>query len=84
MPKGRDEDKLGFTMEWVRYHDRYGTDEFAGPDKPYWPVTESPSSTTCSCAVAEAPSPDVVQELLQSNADILDDLSQERRRDVPA
>ena len=27
-PKGRDEDDLRFTMEWVRYHDRYGTDEF--------------------------------------------------------
>lgn len=23
MPKGRDEDNLGFTMEWVRHHDRY-------------------------------------------------------------
>jgi predicted dithiol-disulfide oxidoreductase (DUF899 family) len=23
-PKGRDEDALGFTMEWVRHHDRYG------------------------------------------------------------
>lgn len=22
-PKGRDEDKFGFTMEWVRHHDRY-------------------------------------------------------------
>ena len=22
-PKGRDEDKLGNTMEWVRHHDRY-------------------------------------------------------------
>jgi predicted dithiol-disulfide oxidoreductase (DUF899 family) len=22
-PKGRDEDNLGFTMEWVRHHDRY-------------------------------------------------------------
>ena len=22
-PKGRDEDELGFTMEWVRHHDRY-------------------------------------------------------------
>ena len=29
VPKGRDEDQLGFTMEWVRHHDRYGTDEFA-------------------------------------------------------
>ena len=24
-PKGRDEDHLDFTMEWVRYHDRYDT-----------------------------------------------------------
>ena len=24
-PKGRDEDALGFTMEWVRHHDRYET-----------------------------------------------------------
>jgi predicted dithiol-disulfide oxidoreductase (DUF899 family) len=54
VPKGRDEDKLGFTMEWVRHHDRYGTDEFADPTKPYWPATESPSSTTCSCGSAEA------------------------------
>ncbi len=23
-PKGRDEDGLSFTMEWVRDHDRYG------------------------------------------------------------
>jgi predicted dithiol-disulfide oxidoreductase (DUF899 family) len=22
-PKGRDEDNLRFTMEWVRHHDRY-------------------------------------------------------------
>ena len=53
VPKGRDEDKLGFTMEWVRHHDHYGTDEFADPTKPYWPATESPSSTTCSCGSAE-------------------------------
>ncbi len=38
-PKGRDEDQLGFTMEWVRHHDRYGTDEFADSTKPYWPTT---------------------------------------------
>jgi predicted dithiol-disulfide oxidoreductase (DUF899 family) len=44
VPKGRDEDELGFTMEWVRYHDRYGTDDFADPNKPYWPETASPSS----------------------------------------
>lgn len=43
VPKGRDEDHLGFTMEWVRHHDRYGTDEFADATKPYWPETASPS-----------------------------------------
>jgi hypothetical protein len=32
--------QLGFTMEWVRHHDRYGSDEFADADKPYWPATE--------------------------------------------
>jgi predicted dithiol-disulfide oxidoreductase (DUF899 family) len=35
-----------FTMGWVRHHDRYGTDEFADANKPYWPATASPSSTT--------------------------------------
>ena len=54
VPKGRDEDHLRFSMEWVRYHDRYGTDEFADANKPYWPETEAPSSTTCSCDSAEA------------------------------
>ncbi len=24
VPKGRDEDGLSFTMEWIRHHDRYG------------------------------------------------------------
>jgi predicted dithiol-disulfide oxidoreductase (DUF899 family) len=51
VPKGRDEDHLGFAMEWVRYHDRYGTDEFADADKPYWPET---ASATCGCGSAEA------------------------------
>jgi predicted dithiol-disulfide oxidoreductase (DUF899 family) len=46
VPKGRDEDHLAFTMEWVRHHDRYGSDEFADANKPYWPATASPSSTT--------------------------------------
>jgi len=54
VPKGRDEDHLGFSMEWVRYHDRYGTNEFADADKPYWPATESPSSASCGCGSAEA------------------------------
>jgi predicted dithiol-disulfide oxidoreductase (DUF899 family) len=46
VPKGRDEDHLGFTMEWVRYHDRYGTNEFADANKPYWPTTESLQNQT--------------------------------------
>jgi predicted dithiol-disulfide oxidoreductase (DUF899 family) len=49
VPKGRDEDNLGFAMEWVRHHDRYGVDQFADADKPYWPETASPSSTSCGC-----------------------------------
>jgi len=53
VPKGRDEDHLGFTMEWVRHHDRYGTDTFADADKPYWPKSPSPKSTTCSCELVE-------------------------------
>jgi len=24
VPKGRDEDRLPFTQDWVRHHDRYG------------------------------------------------------------
>ena len=50
---GRDEDQLRFTMEWVRHHDRYGTDEFADANKPYWPATASPSFTSCSCESTE-------------------------------
>ncbi|HKA14488.1 MAG TPA: thioredoxin family protein [Myxococcota bacterium] len=37
VPKGRDEDHLAFTMEWVRHHDRYGSGELADADRPYWP-----------------------------------------------
>src|SRR5271165_6962525 len=51
VPKGRDEDHLGFAMEWVRHHDRYGTNEFADAEKPYWPETSS-SSATCGCGTA--------------------------------
>lgn len=54
VPKGRDEDHLEFSMEWVRYHDRYGTNEFADADKPYWPETEPPSSGDCGCGPADA------------------------------
>ncbi len=54
VPKGRDEGRLGFTMEWVRHHDRYGSDEFADADRPYWPATAAPPSSTCTCGSAEA------------------------------
>jgi predicted dithiol-disulfide oxidoreductase (DUF899 family) len=54
VPKGRDENSLPFSMAWVRYHDRYGTDQFADADKPYWPETAQESSTGCSCGSAEA------------------------------
>jgi len=53
VPKGRDEDELDFSMEWVRHHDRYGTNEFADADRPYWPKTASPESA-CTCHPAEA------------------------------
>jgi predicted dithiol-disulfide oxidoreductase (DUF899 family) len=53
-PKGRDEDHFEFSMEWVRYHDRYGTNEFADADKPYWPETAAPSAASCPCESAEA------------------------------
>jgi predicted dithiol-disulfide oxidoreductase (DUF899 family) len=56
VPKGRDEDDLEFTMAWVRYHDRYDTNEFADADKPYWPETAPApaASTGCGCGSAEA------------------------------
>jgi len=54
VPKGRDEDLLNFPMEWVRHHDRYGTDEFADANRPYWPATAAPASSTCSCGSGEA------------------------------
>ncbi len=49
-PKGRDEDDLGFSMEWIRYHDRYGSNEFADADKPYWPEVAEAGSGGCGCA----------------------------------
>lgn len=56
VPKGRDEDDLPFPMDWVRYHDRYETQqqEFADPDKPYWPeiATGSTRATGCGCATS--------------------------------
>jgi predicted dithiol-disulfide oxidoreductase (DUF899 family) len=37
-PKGRDEDRLNFTMEWVRHHDRYE------------PVKAAPAAASSCCA----------------------------------
>jgi predicted dithiol-disulfide oxidoreductase (DUF899 family) len=54
VPQGRNEDQLSFPMEWIRYHDRYGTDQFADADKPYWPETAPASAKTCECGSAEA------------------------------
>jgi predicted dithiol-disulfide oxidoreductase (DUF899 family) len=58
VPKGRDEDQLGFSMEWVRHHDRYGTNEFADADKPYCPKTASisPATADSCCHATEAQS----------------------------
>jgi predicted dithiol-disulfide oxidoreductase (DUF899 family) len=49
VPKGRDEDGLAFSMEWVRHHDRYGTDLFLDPTKPYWPSTAQATAATTGC-----------------------------------
>jgi predicted dithiol-disulfide oxidoreductase (DUF899 family) len=63
VPKGRDEDHLEFSMAWVRYHDRYDTDQFADADKPYWPdvaeaavaaVSAERSSGECGCGSGES------------------------------
>jgi predicted dithiol-disulfide oxidoreductase (DUF899 family) len=57
MPNGRHEDGLAFPMEWVRYHDKYGTNEFADADKPYWPETAEgaePSAASCGCGAGGA------------------------------
>ena len=59
VPKGRDEDHLEHSMEWVRYHDRYETNVFADANKPYWPEiapTQAPtaSSSSCGCGSAKA------------------------------
>ena len=48
VPKGRDEDELAFSMQWVRHHDRYGTDVFLDANKPYWPPNAEPESSTAT------------------------------------
>lgn len=46
-PKGRDEDNLRFTMEWVRHHDRY---------EPALPAKAAPAASSC-CKPESAASP---------------------------
>jgi predicted dithiol-disulfide oxidoreductase (DUF899 family) len=53
-PKGRDEDDLAFSMQWLRHHDRYGTNMFLDEDKPYWPANAEPETSTCPHCAAEA------------------------------
>jgi predicted dithiol-disulfide oxidoreductase (DUF899 family) len=54
VPKGRDEDHLAFDMEWVRYHDRYGTNLFLDADKPYWPKVQAAAATDSSGCCGKA------------------------------
>jgi len=54
VPKGRDEDDLSFPMAWVRYHDRYESNQFADADKPYWPEEKAPAVSSCGCGSAKA------------------------------
>jgi predicted dithiol-disulfide oxidoreductase (DUF899 family) len=56
VPKGRDEDALSFPMAWLRHHDRYGTDLFLDPTRPYWPAgapLASSSAGAASCCHAK-------------------------------
>lgn len=41
VPKGRDEDKLAFTMSWVRHHDRYSENDLVDPKQLYTPPARS-------------------------------------------
>ena len=61
VPKGRDEDTLAFSMEWLRHHDRYATGGgFLDESLPFWPesaraaVAAATKSSNCpACAAAE-------------------------------
>ena len=55
VPKGRDEDDLGFSMEWLRHHDRYGTNLFLDANRPYWPTTATPVSQSASASESTCP-----------------------------
>jgi predicted dithiol-disulfide oxidoreductase (DUF899 family) len=45
VPKGRDEDSLSHTMEWVRYHDRYDEGQFVNLNRRAGTVKESKKVT---------------------------------------
>ncbi len=45
-PKGRDEDTLGFTMAWVRHHDKYEGGYFVDP-KAAWEHPKTAESSSC-------------------------------------
>lgn len=47
-PKGRDEDGLGFTMAWVRHHDKYDGGYFVDPEATWEHPNTSESSSCCS------------------------------------
>ncbi len=52
VPKGRDEDELPFSMQWVRHHDKYEAGaKFLDAEKPYWPKVAEKSGC---CHSAEA------------------------------
>ena len=48
VPKGRDEDNLPFSMNWVRHHDRYESGQLADKDRPYWPKIASTQPSCCN------------------------------------
>jgi predicted dithiol-disulfide oxidoreductase (DUF899 family) len=54
VPKGRNEEHLDFSMAWLRHHDRYGTNEFADSDKPYWPGAAAQPASSCGCGSTKA------------------------------
>jgi predicted dithiol-disulfide oxidoreductase (DUF899 family) len=49
VPKGRDEDSLGFTMSWVRHHDKYEGGYFVDANRGY----EQPKAANHSCCSSE-------------------------------
>jgi Bacterial protein of unknown function (DUF899) len=52
VPKGRDEDHMAFSMQWVRHHDRYGTNLFLDETRPYWPPIAQPEVSTGALGAA--------------------------------